>query len=111
VHDGNGRVAHVVTTHWVCMGQQFTRRSDALLTFFRAGGTLRAAAPIVDQGLEGSFCNNADVAGATGGRASGWQGAKEAYRAIQRRHTAATPDWPTTTPTPPLPACSISLHY
>ena len=50
------RIAQGATTRWVCMGQQFTRRSDALLTFLWAGGPLRAAAPIVDQESEGSFC-------------------------------------------------------
>ena len=49
------RLAQVATTRWVCMGQQFTRRFDALLTFLWAGGPLHAAAPIVDQGSEGSF--------------------------------------------------------
>jgi len=54
--------------------------------------------------------DNADVKGVSGGRASGWQGARQAYMAIQPRHTTTTPDLPTTTPTPPLPVCSISLH-
>ena len=37
---------------------------------------------------------NADGEGATGGRAAGWQGARQAYIAIQPRYTAATPDLP-----------------
>jgi len=48
------RMAQVATTRWVCIGQQFTRRSDALLTFLWACGPLRAAALITDQGSEGS---------------------------------------------------------
>jgi len=49
------RMAQVATTRWVCMGQQFTRTSDALFTFLWACDPLRAAALIVDQGSEGSF--------------------------------------------------------
>jgi len=48
------RMAQVATTRWVCIGQQLTRRSDALLTFLWACGPLHAAALIADQGSEGS---------------------------------------------------------
>ena len=48
------RMAQVATTRWVCMGQQITQRSDALLTFLRACTSLRAAALILDQKSEGA---------------------------------------------------------
>ena len=52
--------------------------------------------------------DNADGEAATGRCAAGWQGARQAYMTNQPRQTAATPDLPTTIPTPPLPACSSS---
>ena len=48
------RIAQVATTRWVCMGQQITQRSDALLTFLRACGSLRATNLIIDHRLEGA---------------------------------------------------------
>jgi len=46
------RIARLAATLWVCMGQQSTQRSDALLTFLRPSGPLLAAVFIVDQGSE-----------------------------------------------------------
>jgi len=48
------RMVKVPTMHWVCMGLQITWNSDALLTFFRACDSLRAAAVIVDHWSEGA---------------------------------------------------------
>jgi len=85
-------MAQVATKRWVGMGQQFTRRSDAMhFSPFSGSGTLCASTLIVDHGLEGSLDNNADVEGATGGCVSEWQGTTQAYMAIQPRDTAATP--------------------
>jgi len=46
------RIDRLAATRWVCMGQQFTRRSNALLTILRAIGPLLAPVFIVDQGSE-----------------------------------------------------------
>ena len=105
------RMAQVATTRWVYMGQQFTRRSDALLTFLRAGGTLRAA-------------RRSDRGPRFGRIFLQQRGRRRRYRRacvrVAGRYTSLH-GHPTQThrcdtrfahdnPTPPLPACSIPLH-
>ena len=48
------RMTQLAPKRWMCTGQQSTWRSDALLTFLRASGSLRAGAFIIGLGLEGA---------------------------------------------------------
>jgi len=103
-------MAQVATTSWVCMRQQATRRSDALLTFLLACGPLHAAALIVHQRAEGASWRQRRRRRRYRRSCGGVAGRSTSLHSHPTKIHRCDTRFASTTPTPPLHACSGFLH-